>query len=165
MAGKVRSFLSFSRTERFGVLALAILLVLLLAARLAVRHWPKSDVDPAQAMAYNEAYNRYEQAAAVENEDIRRSADAAGPGDTAREYLDAGVSRKDFPDTLDVNTATAEQFKMLKGVGAVTAAKIVAKRAEQGGFNTVEEFRQACNLSEKVYRQLRPHLKVSPLKH
>ena len=160
----VRSFASFSKTERFGVVALAILLAILLAVKLSMKHLSKPHFDTGQELAYRDAYEHFEQALEIENEAAMHKADSAAIADTSHLYLDDGIGHKDFPDTLDINTATEKQFKMLKGVGTITARKIVAKRAEQGGFNNIEEFRKTCNLSDKVFQQLQIHLKVSKIK-
>ena len=42
-------------------------------------------------------------------------------------------------DLLDINTATAEQFDVLPGIGPTTAGAIVAHREEHGPFRTVED--------------------------
>jgi len=42
-----------------------------------------------------------------------------------------------FP--VNINTATAGELKMLPGVGPATAARILEKRDELGGFTSVEQ--------------------------
>ncbi|MFF2776622.1 helix-hairpin-helix domain-containing protein [Streptomyces sp. NPDC058052] len=57
---------------------------------------------------------------------------------------------------LSLNTATAEQFDGLPGVGPVLARRIVDHRAEHGGFRAVEELREVDGIGERRYADLQP---------
>jgi competence protein ComEA len=61
---------------------------------------------------------------------------------------------------IDLNTATAEQFDTLPGIGPVTAAKILAWRAEHGRFSVVDELAEVPGIGPKTLAELRPHVRV-----
>ncbi|QXT61851.1 ComEA family DNA-binding protein [Tessaracoccus palaemonis] len=56
---------------------------------------------------------------------------------------------------VNLNTATAEQLEELPGVGPVTAAAIVAWRAESGPFSAVDDLQEVSGIGPKTYEQLR----------
>ena len=51
---------------------------------------------------------------------------------------------------LDINTASAEEFVKVKGIGAKKAEKIVSYREEHGKFNSVEELKNVKGVGEKI---------------
>jgi competence protein ComEA len=61
---------------------------------------------------------------------------------------------------LNLNTATLEQLDELDGVGPGTAKKIIAFRAEHGGFGSVEELGQIAGIGEKRMATLREQVRV-----
>ncbi|MFE5792512.1 helix-hairpin-helix domain-containing protein [Streptomyces sp. NPDC056503] len=66
----------------------------------------------------------------------------------------AGAGTSGVP--LSLNTATAEQFDGLPGVGPVLARRLVDHRTERGGFRSVEELREVDGIGERRFADLRP---------
>ncbi len=50
---------------------------------------------------------------------------------------------------LPINSATAEQFMALKGIGKKKADAIIAWRTEHGGFKSLEELAEVNGISER----------------
>ena len=75
---------------------------------------------------------------------VRGAAPAAGPPAPAA------------PRKVDLNTATEEQLDALDGVGPVTARRILAHRAEHGGFRSVDELGEVPGIGDKRLAALRP---------
>lgn len=50
---------------------------------------------------------------------------------------------------LPINSATAEQFMALKGIGKKKADAIIAWRTEHGGFKSLEELAEVKGISER----------------
>jgi competence protein ComEA len=61
---------------------------------------------------------------------------------------------------VSLNSATAEQLDTLDGVGPVTAQKIIAWRAEHGGFQSVDDLGQVPGIGPKRLAALRDHVQV-----
>ena len=63
--------------------------------------------------------------------------------------------------TVNVNTATAEQFEALPGIGPSTAKRIVSYREKNGPFKKLEDLMNVQGIGEKSFLKLRPHLSVT----
>lgn len=60
---------------------------------------------------------------------------------------------------VNVNTATAEQFAALPGVGPKLGARIVEYRQKAGGsFKSVQELMNVRGIGEKNFARLQAHL-------
>ena len=64
------------------------------------------------------------------------------------------------PAPVNLNTATAEQLDGLDGVGPATAQKIIAYRAQHGGFGSVSELDRIPGIGAKRMAALRDHVTV-----
>lgn len=79
-------------------------------------------------------------------------------GDTAQ--APPGGSTQSSGAPLDLNTATAEQLDALPGVGPVTAAAIVAWRAENGAFTSVDQLGEVDGIGPTRLDRLRALVRV-----
>ncbi len=51
---------------------------------------------------------------------------------------------------LDINTASAEEFVKVKGIGTKKAERIVSYRTEHGKFNSIDELKNVKGIGEKI---------------
>jgi competence protein ComEA len=65
---------------------------------------------------------------------------------------------------VNLNTATAEQFEALPGIGAKMAARIVEYRQKNGPFKKVEELMNVKGIGEQSFLKLKPYLTLGPPK-
>jgi competence ComEA-like helix-hairpin-helix protein len=62
---------------------------------------------------------------------------------------------------VDINTATAEEFKSLPGIGDVLGNRIVKFRNAIHGFKSVEDIKRTYGLSDSTYQLILPYLTIS----
>src|SRR5260221_8911351 len=62
------------------------------------------------------------------------------------------------PGKVNVNTATAEQFTVLPGVGPKLAARIVEHRQKAGSFKSVQELLNVKGIGEKNLEKIQGYL-------
>jgi len=64
-------------------------------------------------------------------------------------------------DKIDVNTATAVELQSVKGIGAKTAAAIIAYREANGAFSSLDAITGVKGIGDKKLAKLRNVLSVS----
>ena len=62
---------------------------------------------------------------------------------------------------LNINTATAEQFMELKGIGKKKAEAILSWRTEHGGFKSVKELAEVNGISERFVSEHQAELTIN----
>lgn len=79
---------------------------------------------------------------------------------TRREFVETATAAPEFTNTVNINTATAEELELLPRIGPKTAQNIVKFREEHGPFRRIEHLMQIRGISEKRFREIRPFLRV-----
>lgn len=69
---------------------------------------------------------------------------------------------KNIPTTTEVNTATAEDFRRLPGVGNI-AYRIVKYREKLGGFINIGQIKETIGLTDSIYQAMLPYLKFNAI--
>ena len=83
----------------------------------------------------------------------------AGIGSSwAQEATASQAGRSTPAASVNVNSATAEQFEALPGIGAKMAARIVEYRQKNGPFKKVEELMNVKGIGEQSFLKLKPYL-------
>lgn len=59
---------------------------------------------------------------------------------------------------LDLNDATAEELESLPGIGPALAERILARRAELGGFRSKEDVLSVSGIGEATYAAIEPYI-------
>ena len=62
--------------------------------------------------------------------------------------------------TLDVNTATAEDLTALPGVGPGLAQRIIAYREQYGPFQTVDDLQNVSGIGPSKFEKLEPYVRL-----
>ncbi len=63
-----------------------------------------------------------------------------------------------LPDTVNVNTADSATLVRFKGIGPVTAGKIVARRKDKGPFTSIEQLTEVGRFPDATFELLKKHL-------
>jgi competence protein ComEA len=54
-------------------------------------------------------------------------------------------------EKININTASAEELALLKGIGKVNAQKIIEFRERQGSFQTPEDLMEVPGIGQKTF--------------
>lgn len=61
---------------------------------------------------------------------------------------------------ININTASAEEWKTFPGIGDIIANRIVKYRTSMGGFKTVDQVSKTYGLSDSVFQLIKPYLYI-----
>lgn len=76
-----------------------------------------------------------------------------------KDFQDAGdQSPIPLPDTININTADSATLVRLKGIGPVTAHKIIVRRSKQGPFKNISQLSEAGHFSAGTLQLLGKHI-------
>ncbi len=63
--------------------------------------------------------------------------------------------------TIDINTATAEEWKALPGIGDVLSNRIVKFRTKCGGFTSIDDLKKTYGLQDSTFQMIREYLTIT----
>ncbi len=66
------------------------------------------------------------------------------------------------PVVVDVNSAPAQRLELLPGIGPAMAGRIVADRAENGPFQSIDDLRRVRGIGPKTAAAIAPHAVAGP---
>lgn len=72
--------------------------------------------------------------------------------------------KKPVAKKIEINTASAEELKSLKGIGEKLSERIVTYREKLGGFASVEQIAEVYGLSQETFQSIKPKLSCDPSK-
>ena len=61
---------------------------------------------------------------------------------------------------ININTASAEDFKNLPGIGDVLSKRIIKFRNAIGGFKNIDDLKKTYGLNDSVFQIIRPYLQL-----
>jgi DNA uptake protein ComE-like DNA-binding protein len=132
MFKRFSSYTSFSRKEKSGLAVLLVLLLLLMAVKASMHLWVQPNTDKDREQRLRQAWENYKNTQPI----------AAEP----------------LPDSINLNTADSATLVRLKGIGPVTAHKIMERRTNIGPFTNFDQLRELGSFSDTAFAELKKKL-------
>ena len=152
-----KSYTSFTRTERMGILGLSALLIILITIRATMHIWVHPKTDPEKDKQLVAAWERFKR-----SHPPVKTPDTAG---TTNDYQDAfDDNETPLPAIIDINTADSATLVRFKGIGPVTAGGIVARRKNKGPFTNIDQLMEIRKFPAATFKILKAHLVIGSAK-
>ena len=143
------SFIHYTRAERLGIMVLSVLLVSLIALRATMALWVKPNIDPEKEKQLIEKWASFQQTQQpIPIANIKRET----------YEKDNSYYATPLPHTLNINTADTTTLMRIKGVGKVTAEKIIYRRNKKGAFTHIVQLHEVGSFSEEHLTMLSDHI-------
>jgi DNA uptake protein ComE-like DNA-binding protein len=149
-----KSYTSFTRTERIGLLCLCALLIIFIIIRATMSLWvhPVTDTEKEKKLAA--AWDTIKRSQPKEVNDTDEKIKI--------EYKNT-TNKNEAPlrDIIDLNTADSATLLRIKGIDPATAGRIVAYRAAHGPFTSIDQLLHIPNLPAATFDILKKHLVIN----
>lgn len=157
----------YSRFERNGIIFLSVLILLSIIAKRYVVDYFTIDKKDLPAFEKNKLAQLQQQ--------IKEAKISYGNSYISKDYSENGKSytdkqvtnatKKDYKDfTIEINSASAEDYEKLYGIGKVYAQRIVTFRNKLGGFYSIDQLKDVYGIEDSVYQKFKKNLTVKPAK-
>jgi competence protein ComEA len=143
------SFIHYTRNERIGIVVLSSALISLIAVRATMGLWVKPDIDTEKEKQLIEKWASYQQ--------TQQPAPIAKVERPAYEKENSNYTTP-LPHKLNINTADTATLIRIKGVGKVTAEKIIYRRNKKGAFTNIAQLHEVGSFSEEHLTMLSTHI-------
>src|SRR5271156_6278384 len=110
MKRAAKSYISFTRLERLGLMGLAVLLLILIAIKASMFLWVHPDIDTEKEKKLISSWGTFKQ-----NQSINEH---STPDYTKKDFQDV-LDADALPDSIDINNADSVMLVRLKGIGPV----------------------------------------------
>lgn len=173
MKDLIKSYLSFTRRERMGLIALLILLLVLIIVKAGMHLWIKPAIDNAQEQKLVAAWNAYK--SETKNNisknyyktdsgkaDMRMAAVVHHPDSLKPKRYNTYQQPEQAKGNLfpfDPNTLDSAGFRRL-GMREKTTAILLHWRNKGKVFRRKEELKKVYTLTEEDYERLEPYIRI-----
>jgi len=149
---KIDSFITFTRTEKLGLVALSVLLLVLITARFCMHffiHPVALEKNDSLRIAWEKFKKVQQQKKEAQKAD---SMNVAGVGYQKRS------GRNPISDKIYINSSDSATFAKIRGIGPKVAHKILRFRKYNTRFTSIEQFTMFCGISDDAYAKLKGHI-------
>lgn len=173
MKDLIKSYLSFTRRERMGLIALLVLLLVLIIVKASMHLWIKPAIDNAQQQKLLAAWNAYKSESKnnisknyyktdSNNANMRTDGVIHHPDSPKAKRYNTYQQPEQTKGTLfpfDPNTLDSAGFRRL-GLRERTTAILLHWRNKGKVFRHKEELRKVYTLTEEDYQRLEPYIRI-----
>ncbi|MDB5227447.1 MAG: helix-hairpin-helix protein [Bacteroidota bacterium] len=154
----------FSRFERNGIILLCALIILsIVAKKYVVQHFrkdtPLTANDKLRIAHLQQQINDAKTTYSNSNSYYEKKDDQVIASNHP-EY-----KKKDYSDfKIEVNSATAEEYEKLYGIGKVFSQRIVTFRDKLGGFYSINQVKDVYGIEDSTFQKFKKNLTIKPAK-
>ena len=156
----------FSRFERNGIILLAALIIIsIVSKKYVVQYFAKTN--PLTENDKTKIAQLQQQIREAKTVYSNNNYSAYNTKDKTESYADnkTTYTKKDYYDfKIEVNSATAEEYEKLYGIGKVFAQRIVTFRDKLGGFYTIEQIKDVFGVEDSTFQKFKKNLTIKPVK-
>ena len=146
-----KNFFYFTKTERQGIIVLAVLILGVFALpALFIRFSPSQEPDAAEQELFRKEYDAF--ISSLKETKSGQKMDGKFTRDSPRREINLAV--------FDPNTADSTTFLSL-GLPSWMIKNILRYREKQGRFHRPEDFRKIYGLTEEQYQTLFPYIRIT----
>ena len=153
----------FSRFERNGVILLcALIIISIVAKKYVVQYFKKETLltanDKIRIAHLQQQINNAKTTYSNSNSYYEKKDDqvtASHPEFKKKDYYDFKI---------EVNSATAEEYEKLYGIGKVFSQRIVTFRDKLGGFYSVNQIKDVYGIEDSTFQKFKKNLTIKPAK-
>lgn len=154
MKKALRSFLSFNRTERMGIIGLLAVIVLLITIRFSMAHFVPAET----IVSVNDrsVTNNVTPSGLIDNAlpDSGTAQHTPKKSETFRNK----IAKSSSTEVYNINTVDSQQLVGLWGIGPKSAHRILEYRRIHGKYTSHEQLLEVYHFSDTVYGILRSRL-------
>ena len=139
------------------MIGLCAILVVLVAIRATMVLWvhPASDAEKDKQLAT--AWKTFKR-----NQPLAKPDTTASNANEFQDKLDDNEAP--LPNIINLNTTDSATLVRLKGIGPVTAGKIIAWRRAHGAFANISQLLEIRHFPDATFKLLKEHLVTGPVK-
>lgn len=150
---QIKFYFTYHRKDKYGIIVLLVLCAILLIA-------PEIYYGVVAKQKIIDHIN-------ITNENFAKlvaQLEAAGETTSDKKDFNEAQPIKNTIKPIDINLATAEDLKQLKGIGEVFSKRIVKYRDSKNGFDNLEDLKDVYGISDSLYNALKPQLTFTATK-
>lgn len=156
----------FSRYERNGIILLCFLIILsIFSKKYVVQYFAKEK--SLSVNDKNKIAKLQQQIAEAKTSYAYSNNNGASKEYYAKKnesYSDNIIKNDNYDFKIEVNSATAEDYEKLYGIGKVFAARIVTFRDKLGGFYSVNQLKDVFGIEDSTFQKFKKNLTIKPVK-
>lgn len=165
---KYKTNISFARYERNGIIFISILIIgaIVFKRNIIQRLTSTPKITKNDTLKLKQLSTQIENAKSVYANNFNQYQSNKEYNKTEKVKTDYSKStyQNKYDFTIEVNTATAEDYEKLYGIGKVFATRIVTFRDKLGGFYSINQIKDVFGIEDSSFQKFKKNLTIKPVK-